>query len=61
MNFINHLSTECLCAECNCGRHLCKFNNIKPDMRKTTIYKKDFEKKHITPSQVLIAKEYNKL
>ncbi len=61
INFNNHCSSECLCNECNCGRHMCKFNNIKPDMSKTTVYQKDFERKSVTPSQVIYAKEYNKL
>lgn len=60
-NFANHCSSDCLCHECNCGRHLCKFNNIKPDLTKTTVYKKDFERKSVTPNQVIFAKEYNKL
>ncbi len=40
---------------------MCKFNNIKPDMSKTTVYKKDFGGKSVTPSQIIYAKEYNKL
>jgi hypothetical protein len=61
VNFKNHCGEGCLCSECSCGRHLCKFNNIKPDLTKTTIYKKDFEKKAGLTGPIIFAKEYNKL
>ncbi len=46
----------CVCDSCNCGRHLCKFNNIKPDLTKNTIYKKDFLKKSTYAPKIVYAK-----
>ena len=59
--FSHHESKECMCEECDCGRHLCHFKSVKPDFKKTTIYKQQFDKKAVTPSLVLHAQEYDKL
>ena len=55
-NFQNHCTDECVCNECSCGRHLCKFNNIKPDLTKNTIYQKDFFKKAAPPAKIVYSK-----
>lgn len=62
-NFKNHSNVEtCVCNECSCGRHLCKFtNNIKPDLTKNTIYKKDFLKKQMVQPKVIISPDTEKL
>lgn len=50
-----------MCEQCNCGRHLCDFkNNLKPDLRKTTIYKQNYEKKTPILNRVNRPTEYNK-
>lgn len=45
----------CVCSECSCGRHLCKLNNIKPDLTKNTIYKQDFNRKSVLNPQIIKA------
>ena len=40
---------------------MCKFNNIKPDLTKNTIYKQDFNKKNVFPKKIVFSKEYEKL
>ena len=60
-NFKNHFSDSCVCQDCTCGRHLCKLNNIKADLTKNTIYKKDFTKKGMVSSEVIYSKNYEKL
>lgn len=50
-----------LAIDCNCGRHLGKFHIIKPDLTKTTIYKKSFYHKNNIPNIVNHDKEYDKL
>jgi len=41
-NFCHHDEGSCVCNDCLCGRHLCKFNVIKPDLTKNTIYQRSF-------------------
>jgi hypothetical protein len=35
----------CVCAYCNCGRHLCKLHVVRPDMHINSIYRGDYDKK----------------
>lgn len=60
-NFHHHDPHLCVCESCECGRHLCSFKNVKPDLTKTTIYGQSFGKKTPVCNKVNIAKEYNKL
>lgn len=46
---------------CECGRHLYKFNMVKPDLTKTTLYRKSFTQQMHIPNIVNHDKEYSKL
>ena len=48
-------------ADCTCGRHLGKFNVVKPDMTKQSIYQKSFTHQMYVPNIVNHDKEYDKL
>lgn len=60
-NFMHHSEEGCLCKECNCGRHLCKLNVIRPGFTKKTVYKRSYFKQ--TPIQNVVNhdKEYERL
>lgn len=60
-NFNHHDHSKCLCKDCECGRHLCKLNVIKPDLTKATIYQKSFQIQKGKPVLVTYAKEYDRL
>ena len=60
-NFSHHDNQNCLCKECKCGRHYCKFNVIKPDLTKNTIYRKSFYHQKPVPNIVNHDKEYDRL
>jgi hypothetical protein len=55
LNFNHHREDSCLCNDCSCGRHLCKLNIIKPDLKKSTIYQKNFGMKK--PNEILVVKQ----
>jgi hypothetical protein len=61
LNFSHHDPNLCVCADCTCGRHLCQFHAIKPDLTKNTIYQKDYWKKHPIENRINISKEYDRL
>jgi hypothetical protein len=44
-NFSHHDPEACVCADCNCGRHLCKLHIVKPDLHINSIYRADFDDK----------------
>ena len=48
-------------ADCTCGRHLGKFNVVKPDLTKQSIYQKSFTHQMHVPNLVNHDKEYDKL
>ncbi len=58
-NFAHH--GDCVCEQCECGRHLCKFHVIKPDLTKNTIYKRSYQKSRAVPNIVKHDKEYDRL
>lgn len=60
-NFNHHDPELCVCDSCECGRHLCSFKNVKPDMTKASIYNQSFSKKPVIPNKINISKEYDKL
>ena len=60
-NFSHHDPDCCVCESCTCGRHLCNFKNVKPDMSKASIYNQSYPKKAAIPNKINIAKEYSKL
>ena len=60
-NFSHHHTDKCVCADCQCGRHLCKMHVIKPDMSKNTVYQKSFYEQAAIPNVVNHDKEYDKL
>lgn len=60
INFNHHNSELCLCNDCSCGRHLCQLNCIKPDLSKTTTYKKDFISKKAVQNKINISSEYDR-
>lgn len=48
-----HLDTKAqLEADCTCGRHLGKFNVVKPDMTKQSVYQKSFTSQMNVPNRV---------
>lgn len=51
-NFDHHDPNLCLCEQCQCGRHLCKFHVIKPDMSKASVYQKSFYNQKAIPNIV---------
>lgn len=61
INFQHHDPNLCVCAQCNCGRHLCKLHAIKPDLPKSTIYKKDYFKKKPIENKINLSHEYDRL
>lgn len=54
LNFSHH-KNSCLCKDCFCGRHLCKLNVIKPDLRKATVYQTLFNMKK--SQQLVVVKQ----
>jgi hypothetical protein len=60
MNFRHHNPKFCTCADCTCGRHLCLFHAIKPDLSKKTVYKADYVKKKQAQYRININKEYER-
>ena len=60
-NFSHHDDVNCVCHDCNCGRHLCKMHVIKPDLTKNTIYQRSFMPQRQIPNLVNHDKEYEKL
>jgi hypothetical protein len=60
-NFSHHDPHQCVCEQCDCGRHLCKFHIIKPDLPKATVYQKSFYSQKPVPSPVVFAQEYDRL
>ena len=60
-NFSHHDPQLCVCESCSCGRHLCNFKNVKPDLSKASVYNQSFPKKAPVPNKINIAKEYDKL
>lgn len=60
-NFSHHDPSVCVCEFCTCGRHLCKLHVIKPDLKKNTIYQRDYPGKKAIPNIVPHAQEYGKL
>ena len=55
-NFNHHDPNLCVCEDCLCGRHLCKMNQVKPDLSKNSIYQKDFYRKHPIDNNINISK-----
>lgn len=51
----------CVCEECNCGRHLCKFKNVTPDLSKASIYQQHYDRKTPIPNHVYKHSDYDKL
>ena len=45
INFEHHDPDLCVCESCNCGRHLCKLQYVKPTLSKSSIYKNSYSKK----------------
>lgn len=60
-SFRHHDPAACVCEQCNCGRHLCKFKCIKPDLPKGSIYKMSYDKKNPIPNNVNRAGQYDRL
>ena len=60
-NFSHHDPNMCVCDQCQCGRHLCKFHVIKPDLPKATVYQKSFYQQKPIPNLVAHAHEYDRL
>lgn len=56
LNFSHHDPNLCVCADCTCGRHLCQFHAIKPDLTKNSIYQKDYWKKNPIENRINISK-----
>lgn len=61
LSFQHHDPNMCVCQYCNCGRHLCKFKNVKPDLSKCSVYRKSYDKKNPIPNNINISKEYDRL
>lgn len=61
INFSHHHEDTCVCESCNCGRHLCKMNIIKPDLNKNTIYQRSYNNKVPMPTLVTYAKDTKRL
>ena len=60
-NFSHHDPNNCVCESCTCGRHLCNFKNVRPDLSKASIYNQSYSKKAPVPNKINIAKEYDRL
>jgi hypothetical protein len=60
-NFGHHQEGGCCCADCECGRHLCKFNVIKPGFTKKTVYRRSYYKQKPVRNEVNHDKEYDRL
>ncbi len=60
-NFKHHDTSLCVCETCNCGRHLCKLKNVKPDLSKMSIYKQSYDRKMPIPNKINRASEYDRL
>jgi hypothetical protein len=50
---------NCMCGECNCGRHFCKLETVKAELNnnRSTSYGREFTKKEAVKSLLVIAKE----
>ena len=46
-----------MCGECTCGRHLCKFNIIRPQLNNKSSYHHEFPAKQTFKNLILVAKE----
>lgn len=60
LNFKHHNQDNCLCGACNCGRHLCKLQAIKPSFKHKSSYSLHFDKKTEDKSikkAILLSKE----
>lgn len=44
-SFSHHDPNNCVCDVCNCGRHLCKFHVVKPDLSKGSVYAMSYDRK----------------
>jgi hypothetical protein len=52
----HHNPELCVCSECICGRHLCKFHPAGLNLTKMSTYDRDYpHKKSNTPTHLLIA------
>lgn len=60
-NFSHHHQDNCCCKSCECGRHLCKFNVVKPGFTKKTIYRRSYYKQKAIKNVVNHDKEYERL
>lgn len=60
LNFKHHDPNLCVCEYCTCGRHLCQFHAVKPDLSKKTVYQKDYLKKNPVGNKINISKEYDR-
>lgn len=60
-SFKHHDAATCVCQYCNCGRHLCKFKCIKPDLPKGSTYKMSYDRKTPIPNNINRASEYDRL
>lgn len=58
---MHHDPNLCVCAQCTCGRHLCQFHAIKPDLSKSTVYQMDYFKKNPVMNKINISREYDRL
>lgn len=58
---MHHDPNMCVCQHCTCGRHLCKFKNVKPDLSKCSIYKQSYDRKNPIPNNINISSEYDRL
>ena len=61
VNFQHHDPELCVCESCNCGRHLCKLQCVKPTLHKESMYKNSYPKKKVIPNLINHDKEYQKL
>jgi hypothetical protein len=61
ISFKHHCRDNCLCSECSCGRHLCKLEAIRPDLKKSSVYQNLFKYKKPLESVVVKAKDVEPL
>ena len=54
-SFNHHDPDLCVCGQCNCGRHMCKFRNVKPDLSKGTVYSMSYDRKAPIQNKIKIA------
>jgi hypothetical protein len=58
---LNNHPDECLCKDCVCGRHLCKFGTPTPSLTLSTTYKNDYPRRqpnrYQPPSRPLSARQ----